>query len=83
VPFIDPAMFDMTRLFAAVDPPRPSRPKTEVRPVRVYIPDRELHTTVVRGRGFRAVASDGWKGPERKTYADAREDKRAHEREHG
>ncbi len=55
-----------------------AQPKTTVKPSRVHIPSTELHTTVVRGYGFRAASSDGWKGPNRKTYAEARADARAH-----
>lgn len=55
--------------------------KSSVKPVRVYLPSADLHTTVARGVGFRAVASDGWKGPSRRTYADARKDAREHKTE--
>ena len=65
-------------------PPVPAvkTPKTRVRPARVHLPSRELHTTIVRGYGFRASASDGWSGPVRKTYADARKDARIHRLQH-
>jgi hypothetical protein len=46
------------------------------RPVRIYVPSRDLHTTVVRGVGFRASFKDGTHGPTRKTYAEARQDAR-------
>ena len=58
-----------------------SQPKSRVRPVRVYVPDSDLHTTVVRGVGFRASYSDGTKGKTRKTYREARQDAREHKHE--
>jgi hypothetical protein len=59
-----------------------SAPKTRVRPVRIHVPDPDLHTTVVRGVGQRACCSCGWRGPKRNTYADARKDSRLHRLEH-
>jgi hypothetical protein len=53
-----------------------AQPKTRVRPIRVYTPSEDLHTTVCSGRGFRFVASDGTKGPRRGTYREARKDAR-------
>jgi len=70
----------MTRLFAASSPPQPKLPKMMVRPVRIHVPDRELHTNIVRGVGFRASASDGWHGPKRRTYREARDDANEHRR---
>ena len=56
--------------------------KTTVRPVRIHVPDADPFCDTSRGVGFRAVSADGWKGPQRKTYAQARQDARernAHE----
>ncbi len=53
-------------------------PEPRLRPVRVYLPDRDLMTTRVRGVGFRATYPDGSHGPTRKSYAAARADVREH-----
>lgn len=57
--------------------------KTEVRPVKVHVPDPDLGVTIRRGVGFRASDSLGWRGPTRKTYAEARRDKHEHEADAG
>jgi hypothetical protein len=52
--------------------------KTRTRVIRGYLPDRELHTTRVRGVGFRAECECGWKGKQTETMALARAEARWH-----
>jgi hypothetical protein len=51
-------------------------PKLRVRPIRVHLPPDEHGTVTVRGVGFRAVESGEWRGPVRRSYAEARKDLR-------
>ncbi len=71
----------MMRLAVGRPTPLAVEPRTTIRRSVVHVPSPELHTTIARGFGFRAIASDGWKGPNRKTYADARKDARLHKLE--
>ncbi len=55
--------------------------KTSVHPVKIHLPSPELQTTILRGVGFRAGSSGGWKGPTRRTYREARKDAHEHKNE--
>jgi hypothetical protein len=58
-----------------------AQPKTSVHRVTIHLPSDDLATTIVRGTGYRARSADGWTGPKRRTFREARQDKRAHEAE--
>jgi len=59
-----------------------STPKVTVRRCAFRFVSDELHTTVVRGYGFRAECSGcAWRG-EPGTYAEARKDRRLHRLAH-
>lgn len=53
--------------------------KTTTRPIRIYVPDRDLNTTVVRGVGFRVLDQDGRTLGKGRTWREAREDARQRE----
>jgi hypothetical protein len=53
-----------------------TRPKLRVRRVTVHLPPDDSGTVTVRGVGFRAADNGDWRGPVRRSYAEARKDLR-------
>lgn len=49
--------------------------RIRVTPVRVKIRDEQARCDVLRGVGFRAEVPGGWRGPVRRTRAEAMVDK--------
>jgi hypothetical protein len=54
-----------------------------VKRVTIHVPDDDLHTTRVRGIGFRVHWKDGTLGTKRRTYGEARADARQHRETNG
>ena len=52
--------------------------KVKIVPLRVRVHDRELRCEVTRVVGYRAVCSEGFRGPVRRSVQDARHDARDH-----
>lgn len=62
--------------------PATARPRAEIRPIRVATFDNAMQVLSLRGVGHRAGCSCGWRGPQRRTLAAARSDRREHEQDH-
>jgi hypothetical protein len=53
-------------------------PAGSVKRVKVHLPAHDLMPDTIRGVASRASCSCGYRGPSRKTYAEARKDLRLH-----